>query len=243
MLALLRKEISGFLGSLIGYIVIIVFLVFMSLFMWILPGQSNVIESGYANIDGLFSITPYLYLFLIPAITMRSFAEENRNGTIEILLTSPITEIQLVLAKFFAGVILVTLSLLPTLFYYFTVHQYGNPAGNIDSGGAWGSYIGLLMLGAAFVSIGVFTSSVSDNQVVSFVLAVVLCYLCFQGFDSLAEIETLKNLDFLFMNLSINTHYVSMSRGVIDTRDVVYFVGVISTFVISTKTVIESRKW
>jgi ABC-2 type transport system permease protein len=132
---------------------------------------------------------------------------------------------------------------LPTLFYYITVHQYGNPAGNIDAGGAWGSYIGLLMLGAAFVSIGVFTSSVSDNQVVSFVLAVVLCYLCFLGFDSLAEIETLKNLDFLFMNLSINTHYVSMSRGVIDTRDVVYFVGVISTFVISTKTVIESRKW
>lgn len=205
MLALLRKEISGFLGSLIGYIVIIVFLVFMSLFMWILPGQSNVIESGYANIDGLFSITPYLYLFLIPAITMRSFAEEKRNGTLETLLTSPLTESQLVFAKYLSGVTLVLLSLLPTLFYFLTVYQYGNPSGNIDSGGTWGSYIGLLMLGASFVSIGIFTSSISDNQVVSFVMSVVLCYVCFIGFDSLAEIEALKKLDFLFMSLSINT--------------------------------------
>jgi ABC-2 type transport system permease protein len=174
---------------------------------------------------------------------MRSFAEEKRNGTLELLLTSSLTEMQLVMAKYLAGVVLVFVSLLPTLFYFYTVYQYGSPAGNIDMGGTWGSYIGLLLLGAVFVSIGVFTSSISDNQVVSFVLAVVLCYVSFLGFDSLAEIEALKKLDFIFMNLSINTHYVSMSRGVIDTRDVMYFLGVIGIFTLSTKAVIESRKW
>ena len=243
MLALLRKEIAGFLSSLIGYIVIITFLIFMSLFMWVIPGPSNVIETGYSNIDGLFSITPYLYLFLIPAITMKSFAEEKRNGTIETLLTAPISEFQLVLAKYLAGVLLVILSILPTVFYYLTVYQYGNPIGNIDSGGTWGSYIGLLFLGIAFVSIGLFTSSISDNQVVSFVLAVVLCYICFIGFDTLSEIEALKNFDFLLLNLSINSHYVSMSRGVIDSRDVIYFLGLVFIFLLATKTVIESRKW
>jgi ABC-2 type transport system permease protein len=243
MLALLRKEIAGFLSSLIGYIVIITFLIFMSLFMWVIPGPSNVIETGYSNIDGLFSITPYLYLFLIPAITMKSFAEEKRNGTIETLLTAPISEFQLVLAKYLAGVLLVILSILPTVFYYLTVYQYGNPIGNIDSGGTWGSYIGLLFLGIAFVSIGLFTSSISDNQVVSFVLAVVFCYICFIGFDTLSEIEALKNFDFLLLNLSINSHYVSMSRGVIDSRDVIYFLGLVFVFLFATKTVIESRKW
>jgi ABC-2 type transport system permease protein len=243
MLALLRKEIAGFLSSLIGYIVIITFLIFMSLFMWVIPGPSNVIETGYSNIDGLFSITPYLYLFLIPAITMKSFAEEKRNGTIETLLTAPISEFQLVLAKYLAGVLLVILSILPTVFYYLTVYQYGNPIGNIDSGGTWGSYIGLLFLGIAFVSIGLFTSSISDNQVVSFVLAVVFCYICFIGFDTLSEIEALKNFDFLLLNLSINSHYVSMSRGVIDSRDVIYFLGLVFVFLLATKTVIESRKW
>jgi len=243
MLALLRKEISAFLGSLTGYIVIIIFLAFMGLFMWVLPGESNVIDAGYANIDGLFSITPYLYLFLIPAITMRSFAEEKRSGTMELLLTSPITEMQIILAKYFAGTILVIYSLVPTLIYYATVHKFGSPSGNIDTGGMWGSYIGLVMLGAAFVAIGTFTSSVTDNQVISFVIAVLLCYICFLGFDSLAEIKAFKGFDFLFLNLSMNTHYVSMSRGVIDTRDVIYFIGLISIFILSTKTVIESRKW
>lgn len=243
MLALLRKEIGAFLGSLIGYIVIIIFLSFMGLFMWVLPGESNVLDAGYSNIDGLFSITPYLYLFLIPAITMRSFAEEKRSGTLELLLTSPITELQLILAKYFAGILLVIYSLIPTLVYYFTVSKYGSTPGNIDTGGMWGSYIGLTMLGAAFVAIGIFTSSITDNQVISFVIAVLLCYICFLGFDSLAEIKALKSLDFLFLNLSINTHYVSMSRGVIDSRDLIYFIGLITIFILLTKTVIESRKW
>lgn len=243
MLALLKKEIAGFLSSLIGYIVITTFLVFMSLFLWIIPGQSNVIETGYSNLDGLFTITPYLYLFLIPAITMKSFAEEKRNGTLETLLTAPITELQLVVAKYLAGFMLVSLSLIPTIFYYVTVYKYGNPAGNIDSGGTWGSYVGLLLLGSAFVSIGIFTSSISDNQVVSFVLSVVLCYFFYLGFDTLSDIEAFKKLDFIFMNLSINSHYVSMSRGVIDSRDVLYFIGIVGVFLLSTKTVIESRKW
>jgi len=243
MIALLKKEIGAFLGSLIGYFVVVIFLAFMGLFMWVLPSETNVLDAGYANIDGLFTITPYLYLFLIPAITMRSFAEEKRSGTLELLLTSPITELQMILAKYYAGCVLVLFSLIPTLVYYFTVYKYGNPAGNIDTGGMWGSYIGLALLGAAFVAIGVFTSSVTDNQVIAFVIGVLLCYLCYLGFDNLAEIKSFKSFDFLFLNLSINTHYVSMSRGVIDTRDVLYFLGLISIFIFSTKAVIESRKW
>lgn len=243
MLALLKKEINAFLGSLIGYIVIIIFLAFMGLFMWVFPGDSNVLDAGYANIDGLFSITPYLYLFLIPAITMRSFAEEKKSGTLELLLTSPITELQMIVAKYLAGVALVAYSLLPTLVYYVVIYSLGNPAGNLDSGGIWGSYIGLMLLGATFVAIGMFTSSITDNQVVSFVIAVLLCYVCFIGFDSLAEISALKKFDFLFLNISINSHYVSLSRGVIDTRDLLFFLGLISIFIFTTKAVIESRKW
>ena len=243
MLSLLKKEINTFLGSLVGYIVIVIFLAFMGLFMWVFPGESNVLDSGYSNIDGLFAITPYLYLFLIPAITMRSFAEEKRNGTIELLLTSPISDVQIILAKYFAGTLLVIYSLLPTLVYYIVVYNLGNPIGNIDSGGAWGSYIGLLMLGASFVSIGMFTSSISDNQVVSFVIAVLLCYVFYIGFDSLAQISIFKSFDFLFLNISANSHYVSMSRGVIDTRDVLFFLGLISIFIVATKAVLESRKW
>ena len=243
MLTLLKKEINTFLGSLIGYVVIVVFLAFMGLFMWVFPGESNVLDSGYSNIDGLFSITPYLYLFLIPAITMRSFAEEKRNGTIELLLTSPITELQMIVAKYLAGVVLVIYSLFPTIVYYVVVYNLGNPVGNIDSGGIWGSYIGLLLLGGSFVAIGMFTSAITDNQVVSFVIAVLLCYVCYIGFDTIAQIQSLKKLDFLFLNISINTHYVSLSRGVVDTRDLIFFLGLITIFILSTKAVIESRKW
>ena len=155
MFTLIKKEVNSFLNSLIGYIVVIVFLLTISLFLWVFPGNEfNILENGYAVIDGLFVITPFVYLFLIPAITMRLFSEEKKTGTIELLLTRPLTELQIVLAKYFAGVVLVIVSLLPTLIYYYSVHQLGYPKGNIDTGGMWGSYVGLLFLGAGFVAVG-----------------------------------------------------------------------------------------
>ena len=183
MFTLLKKEIRSFLSSLIGYIAIGVFLLLISLFMWWIKSDSgssanlNVLDSGYANIDSLFIIAPWVFLFLIPAITMRSFSEEKKTGTIELLLTRPLTELQIVLAKYFAGVILVIVSLLPTLIYFYSVYQLGYPKGNLDTGGMWGSYIGLLFLGAGFVAVGTFASAISENQVIAFIMSLLLCFI------------------------------------------------------------------
>ena len=244
MFALLRKEINSFLNSLIGYIVITVFLITISLFLWIFPGGDfNIIEAGYANIDPLFVLTPWVYMLLIPAITMRLFSEEKKTGTIELLLTRPLTEMQVVVAKYFAGLILVLFSLIPTLIYYATIYIASLPAGNVDAGAIWGSYIGLVFLGGAFVAAGLFASSLADNQVVAFIISFFLCLFCYRGFDSVAMIAGEGTLSNLLFNLGINAHYMSMSRGVIDTRDVIYFTGLILIFIFLTRTVIESRKW
>ncbi len=243
MYALLKKEISSFLSSLIGYIVITVFLLSVGLFMWVFPGDSNVLDNGYSNIDGLFVVAPWVFMFLIPAITMRSFADEKKSGTIELLLTRPLTDLQIILSKYLAGFILVLFSLIPTVIYYVSVHFMGNPPGNIDTGGMWGSYIGLLFLASVFVSIGIFASSITENQVVAFIVAVFLCFFSFIGFDSISGLDLFGKVDTLIMSLSVNEHYISMSRGVIDTRDVFYFLSVIGIFILFTKTTLESRKW
>ena len=195
MFTLLKKEIRSFLSSLIGYITIVVFLLVMGLFIWVLQTDSNILDRGYANIDGLFIIAPWVFLFLIPAITMRSFADEKKAGTIELLLTRPLTDLQIILAKYFAGFILVLFSLIPTLIYFYSVYRLGNPVGNIDTGGMWGSYIGLLLLGAAFVSIGIFASAITDNQVVSFILALFLCFFIYAGFDFISSFALFGKID------------------------------------------------
>lgn len=243
MLTLLKKEINSFLSSLIGYVVIIVFLLFTGLFLWVFPYDSNILDSGFSSIDGLFIIAPWVFLFLIPAITMRSFADEKKGGTIELLLTKPLTDIQIILAKFFAGFVLVIFSLIPTLIYYYSVHTLGNPQGNIDTGGMWGSYIGLLFLGGAYVAIGIFASSITDNQIISFILAICLSTFICYGFDTLSSFIIFKSVDGFIISLGIMDHYKSMSRGVLDTRDVFYFISVIAVFILMTKTVLESRKW
>lgn len=243
MFTLLKKEINSFLNSLIGYVVIIVFLLMLGMFMWILPMESNVLENGYSSIDGLFTIAPWVFLFLIPAITMRSFADEKKSGTIELLLTRPLTDLQIILAKYFAGFVLVVFSLLPTLIYYYSVHVLGSPKGNIDTGAMWGSYIGLLFLGGAFVAIGIFSSAITDNQIVSFILATFLCFFCYTGFEQISALDLFGNVDNIIISLGINFHYNSMSRGVIDTRDMLYFISLIALFVLLTRTTLESRKW
>lgn len=243
MLALLKKEIRTFLSSLIGYVVISVFLLLMGLFMWIFPGELNVLDNGYASLDTLFYVAPWVFMFLIPAVTMRSFAEEKRTGTIEQLLTRPFSDFQIIFAKYIAGFVLVLIALLPTLIYYVSVYALGQTVGNIDSGGTWGSYIGLLFLGASYVAIGIFSSSITNNQIVSFLLAAFLSFFMYSGFDSAASFADLGAVESFIISLGFMEHYASLSRGLIDTRDVIYFVVVIALFLLVTRTVIQSRKW
>jgi len=174
---------------------------------------------------------------------MRFFAEEKKSGTIELLMTKPLTDIQVILAKYLAGLTLVIISLLPTLIYFFSVYQLGFPKGNIDSGGMWGSYIGLLFLGASFVSIGLFASSITDNQIISFILAALLCGFVYIGFEFIYNLNLFGNIDLFIKTLGISSHYSYMSKGVIDTRDLLYFISLISLFIIITKISLETRKW
>lgn len=243
MITLFRKEISSFFSSLIGYIVITVFLLINGLFLWVFPLEFNILDFGYASIENLFMLAPIVFLFLIPAITMRLFADEKKGGTIEILLTQPLTDLEIILAKYFAGLVLVLFSLLPTLIYFFSVYQLGLPPGNIDTGGMWGSYIGLLFLGASFVAIGLFSSSITDNQIVSFIIAIFLCGFLYIGFEFIYSLDLFGNIDLFIKSLGINAHYTSMSRGVIDTRDIIYFLSIIALFIILTKFSLASRKW
>ncbi|MDP4281801.1 MAG: gliding motility-associated ABC transporter permease subunit GldF [Bacteroidota bacterium] len=243
MFTLFIKEINGFLNSLIGYIVILVFLLVIGLFLWVFPVQFNILDFGYSNLDGLFILAPFVFLFLIPAITMRSFADEKKSGTLELLMTQPLTDLQIILAKYFAGIALVVFSLVPTLIYYISVYRLGLPPGNLDSGAIWGSYIGLLFLGASFVAIGIFASSVTDNQIVSFILAVVLCAFFYMGFELVYTFILSGKTGLWVQSLGINAHYNSISRGVIDTRDLIYFISISTIFILLTRFSIESRKW
>ena len=243
MFALYLKEIRAFLSSITGYVVIIVFLLTTGLFLWFFPGEFNILDFGYANLDGLFIVAPLVFLFLVPAITMRSFAEEKKSGTIELLFSRPISDMKIIMAKFMAAVTLIIFALIPTLFYYFSVYTLGYPVGNLDSGSIWGSYIGLIFLGAAFASIGVFSSSLTDNQVISFIIAIILSGFLYLGFEFIYSLDWFGNFDLFIRSLGISAHYSSISRGVVDTRDVVYFLSVIVLFLFLTNFSLSRRSW
>jgi len=239
MFVLLKKEFLYFFSSATGYIVIGIFLLVTGLFLWTFPGEYNIIESGYAQMDGLFVLAPWLYLFLVPAVTMRSFSEEKKSGTIELVYTRPVSGLKIILAKYSASVLLVLFSLLPTLLYFVAVYFLAQPVGNVDTGGIFGSYIGLFFLAAVYVAIGVFSSAITDNQIVSFILSAVLCFLFYYGFDLLASLTVSGSNEMFITAFGIRQHYDAMSRGVIDTRDVVYFLTVIAAFVFATKLIIK----
>jgi ABC-2 type transport system permease protein len=243
MRSILFKEISTFFSTITGYVAVGIFLVITSWFMWISPGEYNVIDGGLASLDTLFFIAPWVFLLLVPAATMRSFAEEKKTGTVELLLTRPLTDLQLVGGKFLGAVVLVLMALIPTLIYLISVYLLANPVGNVDMGATWGSFIGLFFLAAVYAAIGVFSSSLTDNQIVSFILAAVLCLFMYIGFDSLASFPVLKSADSFIVSLGINEHYKSMSKGVIDSRDLIYFVSAIAVFIYATMLKIQSRNW
>ncbi len=242
MYSIFRKEIHAFFSTLIGYIVIGVFLISIGLFMWVFS-DTSVLNYNFATMDQLFSIAPLVFLFLIPAVTMSSFAEEHGKGTIEILSTKPLTTWQVVGGKYFANVLLVLIALLPTLIYYYSVYQLGSPKGNLDSGAIVGSYIGLIFLAGAFVAIGIFASTLTNNQIVAFILAAFLCFFFHWVFSYLAMMPFFTGtLDLFIQKLGINYHYSSISKGLIDTRDLVYFISVIFVFIYATVIILENRK-
>jgi ABC-2 type transport system permease protein len=243
MTAIFFKEINAFFSSLIGYIVIGVFLVIMGLVLWVFPDYS-VIDGNYATLDTLFAMAPLIFMFLIPAVTMRSFAEERQSGAIELLVTRPVTDWQIVAGKFLACLVLVLFALLPTALYYFSTYQLGAPKGNLDSGGILGSYIGLLFLASAFVAIGVFASSLTGNQIVAFVLATFLCFFTYLAFDYLSRLPVFfGKTDDIVQSFGIAYHYNSVSRGVLDTRDLTYFISISALFLAATVLSLGRRKW
>ncbi len=242
MISIFFKELSAFFTSLVAYMTMAAFLLVTGLFLWVFP-ESSILDYGYAGLDSFFNIAPYLFIFLIPAISMRSLAEEKKDGTFELLATRPLSDWDIVLGKFLACLSIVIITLIPTIIYYISVYQLGITQGNIDTGAVIGSYIGLILLASAFTAIGLFCSSLGKNQIISFTLAVVLSYFSLSGFDSISSIISLQGMASILTALGINEHYQSLSRGVLDTRDLVYFLSFSALFLVLTKTKLGSRKW
>ena len=233
MFAILKKEFNSFFASPIAYLVIGVFLLINGLFLWVFKDDFNILNAGFADLNSFFFLAPWVFLFLIPAITMKSFADEFSNGTIELLKTKPISDWKIVFGKFWASLLLVFIALIPTLTYAYTIYQLANPVGDIDFGSIIGSYIGLLFLAATYTSIGLFTSTLSKNQIVAFILGVMITFFLFYGFDAISI--SLGN-ELIIKKMGINEHFKSISRGVIDTRDIIYFLSVTVFFLFITKT-------
>ncbi|PWS28355.1 gliding motility-associated ABC transporter permease subunit GldF [Pedobacter yonginense] len=241
MYAVFKRELFSFLSSMVAYITIGIFLLVSSLLLWFFP-DTSLLEYGYAELSGFFSLVPYLFMFLIPAITMRSFAEERREGTYELLVTKPITLWQIIAAKYLASLVLVLFALMPTLVYWYSISKLGFPEGNVDSGAVIGSYLGLFLLGSAFTSIGIFASALTKNQVIAFVVSAGLCAFAFLGFDFTSQLIALQKIETLVVAFGINEHYISISRGVLDTRDLLYFITFSAVFLWCTRLIMGGKK-
>lgn len=242
MFRIFLKEINSFLDSLIGYAVVGVFLVAMGLLMWVFP-ETSVLDYGFADMETLFTLGPFVFIFLVPAITMRSFAEERKLGTLEWLLTKPLSEGSIVMGKFLAAVALVMVSLAPTLIYYVALSRLGNPPGNLDTSGVIGSYIGLILLGGVFCAIGIFSSAMVTNQIVAFLLAAFISFFLYTGFESASQLIADGSAALWIRQMGIQYHFESLGRGLIDSRDLVYFAGVSGILLLGAKSVLSSRSW
>ena len=241
MLTILQKEFNAFLNSPVAYVVLGVFLIATGLFVWVFP-DSSVLDYGYADLQTLFNLAPWIFLFLIPALTMRTFAEEKKAGTIELLLTRPLTDGQIIGGKYLACLLLALLALVPTLLYYYSVYKLGSPEGNIDSAATVGSYLGLALLAAVFAAIGILASALTRDQIIAFLVAVVGCFLVYSGFDSLASVLQGSSAYYV-SQLGIAAHYRDLSKGLIDSRDLIYFFSVVAVALLATRLALRSRNW
>ncbi len=241
MYSIFSKEIKAFFNSLVGYIIVIVFLLGVGLLMWVF--QPTVFDNQVADMSNLFTMSPFMFLFFIPAITMRMLAEEKKTGTLEILLTKPISEWDIILGKFWASFALIIIALLPTLVFYVSIYLLGNPIGNIDTSAVLGSYFGLVLLGASFTAIGLFSSSITDNQIIAFIISLFISFIFFLGFDFIADIFKGNDYGFYIKQIGFSYHYEALSRGVIDLRNVAYLGGWTAIMLGATTIMISKRKW
>lgn len=240
MKSIIVRELKSFFGSPIGYLVIAIFLLLNGLFLWIFNGDYNILNSGFADLSPFFTIAPWILIFLIPAVTMRSFSDEKKQGTLELLLTKPLSIWEIVNGKFLGAMLLIVIAIIPTFIYVYVISSLGMPEGNIDMGSTIGSYFGLLFLIAAYCSIGIFTSTLSENQIVAFILSVFLCFVFYIAFEGLATY--LPSAENFISSLGMDNHFKSMSRGVIDTRDVLYFISLTILFLSLTVFKLKSSK-
>ena len=242
MIALLRKEINQFFSSVIGLLTIVLFLLVNTLFLWIFSGDFNLLDFGYATLDPFFMLSPIIFLIFIPAVCMRLFSEEYQSGTIESLLTKPISFWNVVFSKFLSANVLVLFAIIPTLIYFLSIYYLGETIGNLDIGGIMGSYFGLFMLSSIFIAIGILASSISSNQVVAYLIAIVCNSIIYYGFDVLSNISFLQNWDLFISNLGISKHYERMSKGILDSRDIMYFLSACFLFLMLCKTIIQQKR-
>lgn len=242
MKALYFKEIRSFLSSIIGYVFILIYLIASGLFHWVISEDTNLLQGTEADLIPFFNLSPFIFLILIPAITMRSIAEERRTGTIELLFTRPISDLQIILAKYFAGVTLLVIAIIPTLVYYVSMYYLGKPIGIIDSGATFTSYIGLILLGSTFIAIGIFASAITSSQIVAFILGMFMCWIFYDGLTLLGSFNLMGSFDSVIQYCGMTYHYDSIKRGVIDTSDIFYFVSLIGLFIFSALTVIKTLK-
>lgn len=242
MFSLYLKELRSFLSSIIGYVFILIYLIASGLFHWILSYNTNLLEGAEADLIPFFNLSPVILLILIPAITMRSIAEERRTGTIELLFTKPISDLGIILAKYFAGVTLMIIAIIPTIVYFFSMYYMGKPIGIIDLGASLTSYLGLILLGSVFVSIGIFASSLTSSQIVSFILAMFLCWFIYDGLELLGSFSQVGNSDAIIRYFGISSHYNSIKKGLVDTSDIVYFISVIFLFLYASLSSVKSLK-
>ena len=240
MKSIALREIKSFFGSPVGYLVIGLFLLLNGLFLWVFDGEYNILNSGFADMGPFFTLSPWILIFLIPAVTMRSFSDEKKQGTIELLLTKPLSVWQIVSGKFAGSFLLIILALIPTLVYVYVISSLGMPEGNIDMGSTMGSYFGLLFLIAGYTAIGIFTSTLSENQIVAFLLSVFLCFVFYFGFEGLSHF--VKGFEDAVAQFGMDYHFKSMARGVLDTRDILYFCSVAYLFLFFTVFKLKSLK-
>jgi len=239
MFALFKKEINTYLSSPVAYIFLAVFLLLAGVFTWFFEG--NILDFGYADLDVFFKVTPFIFIFLIPALSMKSFSDEYKSGTIELLFTKPISDISIVLAKYLSILALIVLALLPTLVYYYTIYQLGSPKGNIDTAAVIGSYIGLILLGAVFGAIGLWSSSLTDNSIIAFVIGSLLSFFIFEGLSQIADLFS-GVLQYTIHYLSVSFHFEALSRGVLDSRNLIYLFSLSLIMLYLTKISLETRK-
>jgi ABC-2 type transport system permease protein len=235
MRSIFIKEIASFFSSIVGYVAVLVFLVACGLFLWTF-NDTSILDYGYATMDRFFDMAPLFLMMLIPAITMRSLADEFRSGTIEWLSTKPLRDIDIILGKYFAAVVLIAFALLPTLLYVYSIGNLAQARTTLDSGAIIGSYIGLLFLAGGFAAIGMFCSSLTANQIVGFLLAFFASFIFYTGFEVMGRIPSFDGTISYILNLiGMSYHYKSVSRGILDTRDIIYFLSVIVLFISLTR--------